>query len=364
MYKSLTIILFLFSFSAFSQTSFSNGYKQGYKEGFCYNDFGCIEPISPLPPIPRIGENSNSYKDGYQRGFIDGQNSKTSKGSSYGYSTPSNSNQYYNQYTPRQYGDYIEPYDFNLMYQVLEAKQKQYNNRIREYERQAELQKFYSETLSSAIKESRKYYEQVYKFLGFYAGLISDYQIMLEYLKSHNPNLIIGKYPNNLTFEQVKSLVSKLESNTKQIEKEYATQAWNIFTWFTDRPNKLIGGSFKTNSVTDFRYNSSNGLYEPQKKLTNDTYFFIASNIISFLRTDKPGVLSNIIGLSRTESEYYIFEDGLGGIMVISKDLKTITFFYDKDLSNNRYRQKTVYENISSIPQNEFIEKVKQREGK
>lgn len=63
---------------AFSQTNFSDGFKAGYKKGYCQDKgVGCIEPIAPIPPIPQIGEDSNSYQDGYNRGFKIGMSSST-----------------------------------------------------------------------------------------------------------------------------------------------------------------------------------------------------------------------------------------------------------------------------------------------
>ena len=47
---------------------FCDGFEAGYKAGWCYEIFGCIEPITPLCPMPEINE--TSYKDGYNRGFL------------------------------------------------------------------------------------------------------------------------------------------------------------------------------------------------------------------------------------------------------------------------------------------------------
>jgi len=53
-------------------SSYCDGFSKGYKDGYCYNQFGCIEPIPPLCPIKGINE-ENSYKGGYNRGFILGR---------------------------------------------------------------------------------------------------------------------------------------------------------------------------------------------------------------------------------------------------------------------------------------------------
>ncbi len=77
MNKTIILLIFIFPCMIFSQSDFNNGYKTGYKAGYCYEQgVGCIPPIPPIPPIPRIGE--NTYKDGYNRGFSDGKSKRSS----------------------------------------------------------------------------------------------------------------------------------------------------------------------------------------------------------------------------------------------------------------------------------------------
>lgn len=57
-------------------SQYDKGYDKGYKAGYCYNTPNCIEPISPIVPIPRMNESSDSYQDGYNRGFTDGKKKK------------------------------------------------------------------------------------------------------------------------------------------------------------------------------------------------------------------------------------------------------------------------------------------------
>jgi hypothetical protein len=65
----LSIFLIISSFT-FSQTKFNEGFNVGYKKGYCQDQgIGCIEPIPPIAPIPKVGESSDSYNDGYNRGF-------------------------------------------------------------------------------------------------------------------------------------------------------------------------------------------------------------------------------------------------------------------------------------------------------
>ncbi len=68
------IFLILLSTSIAFANAFCDGWENGYKAGYCYRKFACIEPIVPICPIPRIGE--NSYQDGYNRGFLSGLNAR------------------------------------------------------------------------------------------------------------------------------------------------------------------------------------------------------------------------------------------------------------------------------------------------
>ena len=75
--KKLIVLLLFIPLVSFGQTSYENGFKAGFKKGYCQNEIGCISPIAPIPPIPRIGESENSYSEGFARGVIAGKNKKT-----------------------------------------------------------------------------------------------------------------------------------------------------------------------------------------------------------------------------------------------------------------------------------------------
>lgn len=77
--KTSSIFIFLailFSFTAYSQTGYCEGWENGYKEGYCYGIIGCVSPVAPVCPVPNIGE--NSYKDGYNRGLLKGKSDNQS----------------------------------------------------------------------------------------------------------------------------------------------------------------------------------------------------------------------------------------------------------------------------------------------
>lgn len=102
------LIILLFSISMFSQDYYS-AYQEGYKKGYCFEDFGCTPPIPPNSPTPRSG--FDSYEDGYNRGFSDGKaaKQKNQKSSS---QKPSNNYElpkFERNYTSNSSGAYSNP---------------------------------------------------------------------------------------------------------------------------------------------------------------------------------------------------------------------------------------------------------------
>ena len=78
MKKILFYYLLILNFVAFGQSNFDIGFKDGFKNGYCYSNnqsgYICTPPLPPLPPLPQINESRNSYKDGYNQGMWYGQN--------------------------------------------------------------------------------------------------------------------------------------------------------------------------------------------------------------------------------------------------------------------------------------------------
>lgn len=74
MKKIFATLLLLSALTVYAATGFCEGWSDGYKAGYCYQQYGCIPPIVPICPIPNIGE--DSYQDGYNRGFLAGLNDR------------------------------------------------------------------------------------------------------------------------------------------------------------------------------------------------------------------------------------------------------------------------------------------------
>ena len=68
MKKAILILLSLITLTLAS--AFCNGFKQGFRDGYCYKKTVCIDPIPPICPIPRYDE--YTWSGGYQRGFLVG----------------------------------------------------------------------------------------------------------------------------------------------------------------------------------------------------------------------------------------------------------------------------------------------------
>jgi len=81
----LLLTFILFTNLLFAQSNFDRGFEVGYKKGFCQDQgIGCIEPVTPVSPVPGANESYNSYSDGYNRGFtiaLKKRNSKKSNSS-------------------------------------------------------------------------------------------------------------------------------------------------------------------------------------------------------------------------------------------------------------------------------------------
>ncbi len=79
LFYALFVIL-MFNCIAKAQTNFNIGFKEGFKNGYCYSNnqssYYCTPPLPPLPPLPQINESRNSYQDGYNQGMWYGQNQR------------------------------------------------------------------------------------------------------------------------------------------------------------------------------------------------------------------------------------------------------------------------------------------------
>ena len=123
----LIILVNLFSNVCLSQDpyqQFSDGYRAGFKEGYCYNkgvSEVCNLPLTVLIPFPKLNE-PNTYNQGYNRGFLFSLGMKR-------LNSNNSSNLNYNNinnYTPPEY---VPPVDLKLLTSVGMYKQRLYDTR-------------------------------------------------------------------------------------------------------------------------------------------------------------------------------------------------------------------------------------------
>jgi hypothetical protein len=131
----LLLALLISVYTTIGQNAYSRGFKKGYEKGFCHNQgFGCVPPLSPVVPIPRVGESNDSYNDGYNRGFEMGLNDNKEnreedknnddiyKGSTDGYPKQTVINGYNRQ--PTKYNKTTSSINHELIAEVLRKKQE------------------------------------------------------------------------------------------------------------------------------------------------------------------------------------------------------------------------------------------------
>jgi hypothetical protein len=120
-YIILSILLLFASNTIFAQTNYTNGFNTGYKKGYCQDQgVGCIDPIPPIAPIPKIGESSDNYTDGYNRGFKMGLNARKSNNSS------SSNTTRYQTAKPKFLENVMYEAPINLLQERLEKADREY----------------------------------------------------------------------------------------------------------------------------------------------------------------------------------------------------------------------------------------------
>lgn len=181
----ITLTLLLLTLMVFGQySSYDRGFKNGYSEGYCYNDFGCIAPIAPITPLPLIGESNENYQDGYNRGFKRGLEDKQTKKSNSG---SGNKGKGANGLQQSQNANYI--LDYSSLISEMEIKQAQNEKNI-------QIKKEKAIANSNTIKS---YYASLTKFPayipdGWYLVIATNNYDMCGEKKVYVENAKVTKY--------------------------------------------------------------------------------------------------------------------------------------------------------------------------
>lgn len=213
----LILILLFISILTFAQTKFTDGFNTGYKKGYCQDQgVGCIEPIPPISPIPKVGENPNSYTDGYNRGFEMGLNTRKSNFSS---SKTSNRTRYqtakrsFIDFTGNTEKDFLEK--ISIIQKVAEYKNNQYVDK-KEYERIREI--------GQNVVDKIVFLKEFYKKEGYYPNnklmtIIEKYESNISSINTVGKIMQSEKY-----FINVKAELEKLSEYAYQMyfNEEYS----------------------------------------------------------------------------------------------------------------------------------------------
>lgn len=303
---TFTLLLSAITYCKAQYSQFDAGFQKGYKEGYCYQIYGCLPPIPPLTPLPTINENINSYKDGYNRGFLLAQRDQTNSNQK----QQSNANQYdsgFSQYTPRNYGDpvNIEP-NWNLLSQALKEREAQYQ----QYQNNVENKKqYYVQQIDLMKKGSKQYYENTLFSISQYTdrfNSFSNYKIELEQL---NPVFVVNKYPmNSMTFRLAENLLSDLEKNNKKIQT-IILKANATIENFKDNPNNIISGMYVSDSYELQTFNSVTNKLENSKTINGMSYIQFNTNSIIFKLADDTSEKISALQYSESQKAFYTGHD-------------------------------------------------------
>ncbi len=299
MKKHLLTTVLLFSFlAAFAQSSYDTGFKAGYKEGYCYLDFGCIPPIPPITPIPYIGESNDSYQDGYNRGFKLGLEKKSADkaGQNNRYSG-SNSGSYGNNNPPSTPQLYSGP-DYNLLLQLLEARQAQ-------LEREEALAK---ERAKAKMQQTRSFYSSYGNYPatiknGWHVVVAMDNYEFCQERKVYVENNKIIKYFIDDWIEKTVSLSTEVKNakSVVRLRQDDGSDGDFLDIYFIDfmtNPSKYVSPALKPGKVsfwTDWKKSGSLKLYfEGMYVGTFESYFKEGAPVCgqngTLTVTFKPGV--------------------------------------------------------------------------
>lgn len=172
----LIVLIFIFNIINAQGDEYDRGFKNGYKEGYCYGDPNCLSPLVPLTPLPRLNE--DTYTDGYNRGFLKGKNDReVGSGNNSGYKTAQAKHINY-AYQPTQAELQNRAHRIKLFNKLEKEAIQKYTNK--EYSEAIEISidalnlGFYSTNVYITLAESYRHYKY-YKSAKYYFKKCGSY---------------------------------------------------------------------------------------------------------------------------------------------------------------------------------------------
>lgn len=320
----------------FSQSNFERGFDNGFKNGYCFDDYGCIAPFTPFAPIPLLNESYENYNQGYNRGFTVGQRMKTiditsakqNNSNTWGVATKFPEQNLYhpdNNYLMSVYSQAQQNYHAQQNYQA--QQNYKHDLQIEKLKKEAEetIKKYKSPEARKKRYDDFVYYKNKYNAFKFKPNELEDnwYKVVIYY------GNIFGNIPENPSTCQEK--------------------------WVYLRNNIVV---VKTDSPDNFKNSNDTEYYYPEEERDSFKKYMIDNAIQYDVIIDKS--YSTYQGAARIETAAFINENGFIKELVdnsedYSKRGVSVIFFDYMD----QYEKKQISINLDKKPINNSNSKVK-----
>lgn len=345
--STIVILIIMLMNTVYAQVTknYDIGFEKGFKEGYCYQSDAiyCNPPLTPIIPLPRKNEDSNSYTDGYNRGFVIGKSLREFK------KEESSNDMLINPPRPKLNG-YVQQNPVDAMAAVGIYKQKVYDSRLEWIKnRIANLISVSSALVGSAdidcddcdpyevisgCKEDLTKYTGTIRGADFadnnqFSSIVSNFNRIEKNIYIRFNNLIASSLNNRLPIENKIKVNNQAEYDPRN---SYAESQTNKILKFSGILQKYYGQYFCT--ISEFQLVGNNYIL----KTTKNGEIELRSNQVIY---HTENISRTRIFLSETidhKSNECTFKTEYGNV-VIDLNFKKITFF---DLDNKNYYVYTI----------------------
>lgn len=264
--------MFFLSINSFAQTSFYNGFEEGYKAGYCYGKKACVAPMIPAAPPTGF-----SFQDGYNSGFqmgLDKQRGVEYVGNK-GYKG-----------TPATFiGDAMFKLPYELMMKIIDKKDQEFEDQYGTFENRNLI--FKNLLVKGLDAFNRKDYESAINYcnqaqntqltnpmvdmiLGGSYYSKGDYDSALKYLKNAKKN----------GYSQADKYIDQLKDKEKKMIYERPIKFGAKFGYNSNslKPSPLLGLFFQGRTgkwgIKSFSILSELQFFQSQYNQEIDNYFY------------------------------------------------------------------------------------------